>query len=151
MSSGCPAITSQCHIPAGNPAGSALAAGASCLSLASAATVALTLLFSFAFVTYGVKSTWLEMGVSLASISLGVFIFIRYGLVAAVVAVATGFLFSDVPWTTDLSTWFAPQTIMGWVIVTAFLVYGFVTAIGGRQLFRDPLSDPVGMTPRRNT
>ena len=116
-----------------------------------AATVALTLLFSFAFVTYGVKSTWLEMGVSLLSISLGVFIFIRYGLVAAVVAVATGFLFSDVPWTTDLSTWFAPQTIMGWVIVTAFLVYGFVTAIGGRQLFRDPLSDPVGMTPRRNT
>jgi hypothetical protein len=47
------------------------------------------------------------------------------------------------PWTTDFGAWFAPQLMLGWVVILALLAYGFTTAVGGRSLFKDPLSDPV--------
>jgi hypothetical protein len=92
-----------------------------------------------------VRTTWLEWGLSLVVDAFGVFILVRYGLVATVMCFAMGLMLEGFPWTTDLSTWFAPQTILGWTIVLAILVYGFLTAVGGRSLFRDPLSDTAGM------
>ena len=114
-----------------------------------AAVIAFTLLFTCAFATYGVRATWLELGINLIETTVGVIILLRYGLVAAIVGLTTGLMLVQFPWTTDLSTWFAPQTMMGWAIVTAILAYGFLTAVGGRSLFRDPLTDVVGVAPRR--
>ncbi|MGH8316055.1 MAG: hypothetical protein ACRETU_12990 [Steroidobacterales bacterium] len=114
-----------------------------------AAVAVLILIFSTIFVTYGVRATWLELGINLILNCIAVFVFVQYGFVATIVALTFALMLGEFPWTTDLSTWFAPQTIMGWGIVAVILGYGFLTAVGGRSLFRDPLSDPVTAAPRR--
>jgi hypothetical protein len=57
-------------------------------------------------------------------------------------------MFSDFPWTSDLSTWFAPQTLLGWAVIVVALAYGFMIAVRGHSLFQDPLSDPVAKRVR---
>ncbi|MGE5179761.1 MAG: protein kinase domain-containing protein [Bacteroidota bacterium] len=113
-----------------------------------AAVVATVLLFSSAFVTYGERSVWLELGTNIALNSIFLAFILRYGFVVTIAALFTGLLMSLLPWTTDLSTWFAPQVVLGWAAMAALLTYGFLTAVAGRSLFRDPLSDPVGVAPR---
>ena len=68
---------------------------------------------------------------------------LRYGYVALIVAMFVGGLAGDLAWTLDLGSWFAPQTMFAWAIVAVVAGYGFMTAVAGRSLFQDPLSDPV--------
>jgi hypothetical protein len=39
--------------------------------------------------------------------------------------------------------------MFAWGILLALLGYGFLTAVGGKSIFSDPLSDPVGARPPR--
>ena len=114
-----------------------------------AAAVALLLVFSLVFVSFGARTTWLEVGLNLAVNSIAIFAVLRFGFVMTIVGFSLTIMLTTFPWTSDLSTWYAPQTILGWGIVAAILGYGFLTAVGGRSLFRDPLSEPVGVPPRR--
>lgn len=114
-----------------------------------AAVVASILLFSLAFVTYGARTTWLELAEALIVNGISILVVLRFGFVSAIVSLAVGVMLSAFPWTTDFSTWFAPQVFMGWAVIGAILLYGFLTAVGGRTLFSDPLSDPVAAAPRR--
>jgi hypothetical protein len=113
-----------------------------------AAATALTILFALMFVQYGAKTTWLEVGVSVLTSAVVVVLALRFGFLASIVALSTGFMFSDFPWTTDLATWFAPQTLLAWGIVGLALAYGFLIAVRGHSLFQDPLSDPVAKRVR---
>jgi hypothetical protein len=62
-----------------------------------------------------------------------------------------GELSASLPWTLDFSSWVAPQTILAWGIMAVLLGYGFLTAVGGRSIFSDPLSDPVATGVRAKT
>ena len=70
----------------------------------------------------------------------------RFGVVAAIATSVVTSLADTLPWTLDFGSWIAPQTVVAWGIVAAILGYAFVTAVGGRALFSDPLSDsaPAG-------
>ncbi len=103
----------------------------------------LVVLLTLVGVDYGQKTAWLSAGVGLVTAAFGVFLALRYGFVAAIMAFYASSLAGDLPWTSGLGTWLAPQTLLGWGIVAVLLVYGFLTATRGRSLFRDPLSDPV--------
>jgi len=116
-----------------------------------AAAVALLLVMSLVFVSYEARTAWLEAGLNLAINAIVVFAVLRFGFVMLITAFFMTLMLLTFPWTSDLSTWYASQTIMGWGIVAVILGYGFLTAVGGRSLFRDPLSDPVGVAPRRGT
>lgn len=116
-----------------------------------AAIVALVLLFSFTFVDYGSRAVWLEAGITLVINTIVILAVLRLGFVALAVGLSVGLMLYVFPWSSDVSTWYAPQTILGWAFVAAILGYGFFTAVGGRALFSDPLSDPVGVGPRRKT
>lgn len=107
------------------------------------AVAALFLVFTVIFVEFGQKTVWLDLAMGLLSSGIVVFVGLRYGFITML----SGLLFANLveifPWTTDLSAWFAPQTLLSWGILGAIMIYGFLTAIGGRPLFRDPLSDPA--------
>jgi hypothetical protein len=78
-----------------------------------------------------------------------VLVMLRFGFVASLFTWFTAGMVSTMPWTTDFGGWFAPQVMLGWVVLLAILGYGFVTAVGGRSLLTDPLMDPViGERPR---
>ncbi|HEU4333799.1 MAG TPA: hypothetical protein VFT32_04835, partial [Candidatus Eisenbacteria bacterium] len=92
---------------------------------------------------WGTKGFWLGAATSLLASAMIIFVAVRYGYVAVVVGGAVQNLLTRIPWTTDVGGWYAPQILLGWVLVAVPLVFGFVVAVGGRSLFRDPLSDPV--------
>jgi hypothetical protein len=108
-----------------------------------AAVLVLWLAFTVLFQDYSQKAVWLfliELG---AVMALFTFTTLRYGFVASFVASYFLFATGEMPFTNDLGAWFAPQVLFAWGIVAVVLVYGFTTAVGGRSLFRDPLSDPT--------
>jgi hypothetical protein len=107
------------------------------------------LILALISVEYGQRTAWLSAGLGLVTAAFGVALALRYGFVAAIAAFYVSSLAGDLPWTSGLGSWVAPQTLLGWAIVAALLVYGFLTATRGRSLFRDPLSDPVLGGPRR--
>ena len=63
-------------------------------------------------------------------------------------AAIVSLLVDGLPWTLDFSSWVAPQTMFAWGIMVVLLGYGFMTAVGGKSLFSDPLSDPVATAVR---
>jgi hypothetical protein len=74
---------------------------------------------------------------------LGVAIALRFGYVVLLVTWFVGTLTEGLAWTLDFNSWVAPQAMFAWGIMLALLAYGFVTAVGGKSIFSDPLSDPV--------
>ena len=92
---------------------------------------------------WGSKGFWFSAAVSVLTSGMVIFVAVRYGYVAIIVGGAVQNLLTNVPWTTHVGGWYAPQILLGWVLVVVPLVFGFTVAVGGRSLFRDPLSDPV--------
>ncbi len=113
------------------------------------AIVATLLFFALVSLDYSSKAigmnaiTNLLVGVAALAIAL------RFGYVAAIVSIFVGGLADSLAWSLDFSSWVAPQTMFAWGIVLALLGYGFMTAVGGKSLFSDPLSDPVATSVRR--
>ncbi|HEU4724615.1 MAG TPA: hypothetical protein VFU59_04860, partial [Candidatus Eisenbacteria bacterium] len=108
-----------------------------------AAAVAIVIVFSLVFTNYGSKAIWLELPMAFILNTLSLVIVLRFGFVATAMALGAQTLFSEFPWTTNFSTWSAPQTLLGWILVLGLVGYGFMTAVGGKSLFKDPLSDPL--------
>jgi serine/threonine-protein kinase len=108
------------------------------------ATIATLVLFVLALTDYSSKSLWLDIPISLLAWGAVVWVALRFGYVALTVIVIVSLLVDGLPWTLDFSSWVAPQTMFAWGIITVLLGYGFLTAVGGKSLFSDPLSDPVG-------
>jgi serine/threonine-protein kinase len=113
-----------------------------------AAAVGVILTFTFVLVPYGRPEAWLAAGFALVSTIVTAFVALRFGFVASAVSLLVLQLAGVFPWTTDLGAWFAPQTLLSWGVIGALLAYGFLTAVGGKSLFRDPLGDPAAGAPR---
>jgi hypothetical protein len=107
------------------------------------AIAALVLIITAMDVDYSAKSLWLSALENLVAYSFLIFVLIRFGFVAAIATVLVSFSLHNFIWTTDLNVWFGPQIFLSWGILLALLIYGFLTAVGGKSLFSDPLSDPV--------
>jgi len=107
------------------------------------AAIATLLLFVLALTDYSSKSLWLDLPVSLLVWGLGLWVALRFGYVALMLVITVSLLVEGLPWTLGLSSWVAPQTMFAWGIMAVVLGYGFMTAVGGKSLFSDPLSDPV--------
>jgi serine/threonine-protein kinase len=113
------------------------------------AIIALILIVTATEAAYGTKAVWLSL---LNGTLIGAFsalVALRVGYVAAIVTGTVSWIALDFPFTTDFSTWFAPQTLLGWAIVAGLTAYGLSTALGGRTVFSDPLSDPVTRSDER--
>lgn len=87
----------------------------------------------------GIEPTILLVPFALTFVLAALFFTFRFGFLAAVamyffVQLADGF-----PWTTNLQTPFASQTLLSWAIVLVILAYGFFAAVGGKSILRDPL------------
>jgi serine/threonine-protein kinase len=113
------------------------------------AAIVTLLLFAFTLLDYSSKSLWLDIPVSLLVWGLVMWVALRFGYVALIVAITVVSLVEFLAWSLDFSSWVAPQTLFAWGIMAVLLGYGFMVAIGGRSLFSDPLSDPVGVPARK--
>ena len=112
------------------------------------AAIATLLLFVSALTDYSSKSLWLDIPVSLLVWGAVMRVALRFGYVALIVIVTVSLLMDCLAWTLDFSSWVAPQTMFAWGIMAVLLGYGFLTAVGGKSLFSDPLSDPVATAVR---
>ena len=68
------------------------------------------------------------------------FTLIRFGVLATVAALYTGFMIEELPLTTNWSAWYAPAAGFGIAILVALALYGFVTTLSGRRLSTGKLS-----------
>jgi predicted Ser/Thr protein kinase len=112
------------------------------------AAIATLVLFVLALTDYSSKSLWLDIPISLLAWGAVVWVAMRFGYVALTVIVIVSLLVDGLPWTLDFSSWVAPQTMFAWGIMAVLLGYGFLTAVGGKSLFSDPLNDPVATSVR---
>jgi serine/threonine-protein kinase len=69
------------------------------------------------------------------------FLLIRFGLVAALTARFVQLVFTFIPTTLDLTSWFADSSAIALFSIAAFLGYGAWIAVGGRALMQDPLRE----------
>ena len=113
------------------------------------AAVATLLFLALSELNYGSKAVGVDAVYGVIMIGLGVAIALRYGYVALLAAWFVGTLADSLAWSLNFNSWVAPQTMFAWGIVLALLGYGFMTAVGGKSIFSDPLSDPVGARPTR--
>ena len=113
------------------------------------AAVATLLFLALSELNYGSKAVGVDAVYGVIMIGLGVAIALRFGYVALLAAWFVGTLADSLAWSLNFNSWVAPQTMFAWGIVLALLGYGFMTAVGGKSIFSDPLSDPVGARPTR--
>lgn len=66
---------------------------------------------------------------------------VRFGLVVLAMAVFTANVLLNVPFTLDLSTWYAPQSTFIVLSILALAGWGFYTALGGQKLLKEELFD----------
>jgi serine/threonine-protein kinase len=66
---------------------------------------------------------------------------VRFGLVVLAVAVFTADLLLNLPFTMDLSAWYAPGSTCVILSILALAFWGFYTALAGQPLFREDLFD----------
>jgi len=107
------------------------------------AVLATFLFFFLTFLDFGSKALWMDALVWLLNLTVLLWVYVRFGYVASAVNMSVLFIADGLAWTLDFSSWVAPQAVLAWGIMAVMLGYGFVTAVGGRSLFSDPLSDPV--------
>jgi serine/threonine-protein kinase len=69
------------------------------------------------------------------------FILVRWGLLAAVVAGFVANIVMAAPATLDLSAWYIDRTALGLGVLAVLLGWGFKNAIAGQAVFRDPLEE----------
>jgi len=75
----------------------------------------------------------------------GILVLMRFGLLAAVTSSFVALVMSSAVASLDLSSWYADRALVSIVAVLGILVYGAVTALGGKPIFGDPLRE----TPAR--
>jgi serine/threonine-protein kinase len=73
-------------------------------------------------------------GLRIASLTV---VLARFGLLVGAGFFFSGDMLSMVPLTADLSAWYAPHGIVMALVVIGLAFYAFVTATGGRRLFRE--------------
>ncbi len=71
--------------------------------------------------------------------SLIVLVFIRFGLLALAASLLFYFWLNSLPFTTNLSAWYAGTSLFVMCLVTALAALAFYTSLGGQQVFKGKL------------
>jgi predicted Ser/Thr protein kinase len=88
----------------------------------------------------GLLSTSLSVAVvGLIFGSLIVLAFIRFGLLALAASILIFFWLSSLPFTTNLSAWYAGTSLFVMFLVTALAALAFYTSLGGQKVFKGKL------------
>jgi hypothetical protein len=69
---------------------------------------------------------------------VAIFLLTRFGLFAFLVGVAFSY-WQAIPLTLDTTSWLFPGSVLTMLIFAGIAIYGFVVAIGGQALFKDPV------------
>jgi hypothetical protein len=69
------------------------------------------------------------------------FVALRFGFLAVLTAAFLMQTIGIVPGTTDLSAWYSGRMFLVLAPFFGLLVFGFLTALGGRSIFRDPIGE----------
>jgi predicted Ser/Thr protein kinase len=112
------------------------------------AVIGTLLFFLLSGLDYSSKAIGIDIPVQILILTMGMFLALRFGYVTTLVALTVTTLAENLPWSLDFSSWVAPQTMFAWASLAVVLGYSFVTAVGGRSIFSDPLSDPVATAVR---
>jgi serine/threonine-protein kinase len=78
----------------------------------------------------------IEIPTMIVVYSIAVLIVYRFGLVPLACAIFTVNMLSNVPFTADLSAWYAPTMVLALASVAAFAGWGFYHSLGGEILWR---------------
>src|SRR6185436_7792057 len=108
---------------------------------AAIATVVLffgTLYYFLGASTDGPVAAAISTGVGVAAFAV---VALRFGFLAALTAGFLMQIIGIVPLTTDLSAWYSSRTFLVLAPFSGLLVFGFLTALGGRSLFKDPIGE----------
>jgi serine/threonine-protein kinase len=74
--------------------------------------------------------------------AIGVYVFLRLGIVAAMSLVFFSAIYQIFPLTLDFSTWYADATIVGFIISAAIAIYAFIISLGGQPLIKPKPEEP---------
>jgi serine/threonine-protein kinase len=88
----------------------------------------------------GFENVW-TFAISMVLSALGIFVLLRFGLVAFVFVTLTSYLFSVFPITLDVSAWYSGYGFAALAIYAALVLYAFRTSLGGRPLLSAPQLD----------
>jgi serine/threonine-protein kinase len=105
--------------------------------LAIAATF---LLFFLSFLDFTSRAVWFDAIVWLVSLTALLWIVVRFGYLATVATTSVMFMADGLAWTLGFGSWLAPLAMLAWGVIALLLGYGFMTAVGGKSIFSDPLS-----------
>jgi hypothetical protein len=99
------------------------------------AAIALVAIFAL---PRGLSSTFMavEIPAQIVVYSIAVLIVLRFGFVPLACAVFTINLMANVPFSTDLSAWYMPSSILTLLSVVALAGWGFYNSLGGEPLWR---------------
>ena len=64
-----------------------------------------------------------------------IFVLMRFGLLALMIAVFYGLLLDSFPITANLSAWYADASVFALLVAGGLAVYGFFIALAGRPLW----------------
>ena len=80
------------------------------------------------FTPYGAHQATAWFTIGLGGVAVGVWLMIRFGLVALAVALLTSSMLNRFPITLDLRLWYADLTLLVVAVVLAIAFYGFAMA-----------------------
>jgi hypothetical protein len=116
------------------------------------ATIVLVVALSTSLLTQGATQGQGGFGVEIAVLLIGAAVFamtitvvmMRIGLIAAIVCWFVVRLLVNTPLTLEMSEFYAPQSVLGMLLILAIAAYGLRYSIAGQSLFRDVLGDRPG-------
>lgn len=105
-----------------------------------AAAIAFVALYSF-FNTLNSNHPLVNIPIWIIIFGIAAFAMVRWGLIVLATAVFTADTLLNVPYTLDLSAWYAPLSTCMVLSVIVLAAWGFHTALAGRKLLKEDLFD----------
>ncbi|MCU1238112.1 MAG: Serine/threonine protein kinase, partial [Candidatus Solibacter sp.] len=99
------------------------------------AAAVFVLIITFALTT-GTTTPWVDYPLNAVAFAVFGFALLRFGLLAAMVASATGQALAAGA-ALDFSAWYAGVAFLPILVVSLMAIYGFKTSLGGRPLFKE--------------
>ena len=90
----------------------------------------------------------MALAIGAISPTVTIFLMMRVGLVAALVSWFASSFLETIPLTLDMSRFYAPQSLLGTLLLVAIAAYGFRYSLAGRPVFGGLLGDAP---PARDT
>jgi hypothetical protein len=88
-----------------------------------------------------ISGTWVDRFNVVAFTMLLTFVIHRFGLLAAAMVLFVDNVVTDVPWTTDLSVWWATPTLLTAALLIGLVSFAYYAARAGEPLFGNVLAD----------